>query len=558
MNKAPARSLNLPSSRLRLLSLLFAATLLTHAQSRESYSALLTPQVKSGKLQPPQHLHDFVKDGKLALRLRDAILLAIENNSSIQIDETQVESQKFLLLGAYKPFDPLISATANANRYSYQGYTQLQGVGDNSYATQNQLTQAFQATYSQTFSTGTNFQANIGSNRTSTNSSFYFYNPYYNSTVGLQFIQPLLRNAGRFVNNAPLVIARRALHQSRASFQAQVNDAVLQVVSQYWAVVQARGNFDVEKKSFDAANASYQHDKRALELGALPPLDIYRSQAEVAARRLVSIQGEYALKQAQEALRLAIGADQDPATATLDFELTEQPDPATDDADIDIDPANALAKALQARPEIAATDDAVANDENGVRVAQNGLKPDLSLTGFYQSSGAGGNEYNLTTGQLVAPGGFGSSFGQTFGFGYPGYGGALTLNLPLRNRAAKANHGAALVARRRDQLAGQQALEQIVRQVADSVHQLQEAKLTLDAGKTSYDLAQKSLAADQRKYELGAETNFFVLDSQTRLAQAELDLLQTQINYQIAKATVDHATGTLLDNYQIQIANLDH
>jgi len=558
MNKAPARSINLPSSRLRLLSLLFAATLLpqpqSHAQSRESYSALLTPQVKSGKLQPPQHLHDFVKDGKLALRLRDAILLAIENNSSIQIDETQVESQKFLLLGAYKPFDPLISATANANRYSYQGYTQLQGVGDNSYATQNQLTQAFQATYSQTFSTGTNFQANIGSNRTSTNSSFYFYNPYYNSTVGLQFIQPLLRNAGRFVNNAPLVIARRALHQSRASFQAQVNDAVLQVVSQYWAVVQARGNFDVEKKSFDAANASYQHDKRALELGALPPLDIYRSQAEVAARRLVSIQGEYALKQAQEALRLAIGADQDPATATLDFELTEQPDPATGDADID--PANALAEALQARPEIAATDDAVANDETGVRVAQNGLKPDLSLTGFYQSSGAGGNEYNLNTGQLIAPGGFGSSFGQTFGFGYPGYGGTLTLNLPLRNRAAKAALGSALVARRRDLLAGQQTREQIVRQVADSVHQLQEAKLTLEAGKTSYDLAQKSLAADQRKYELGAETNFFVLDSQTRLAQAELDLLQTQINYQIARATVDHATGDLLEAYHVQIADL--
>lgn len=556
MNKAPLRSINLVSSRARILCLLLAATLLPQApaQSQESYSALLTPQVKSGKLQPPRHLRDFVKDGKLTLRLRDAILLALENNSNIQIDEAQIEAQKFVLLGAYKPFDPLIQGTLNANRYSYQGYTALQGVGTSTYSTQNQLTQAFQASYSQTFSTGTNFSANIGSNRTSTNSSFYFYNPYYNSTVGLQFAQPLLRNAGRFVNNAPLVIARRALHQSRAGFQAQVNDAVLQVVGQYWAVVQACGNFEVEKKSFDAADASYRHDKRALELGALPPLDIYRSQAEVAARRLVSIQGEYALKQAQEALRLAIGADQDPATSTLDFDLTEQPQPATDVADID--PAQTLAQALAARPEIAAADDAVANDETGVRVAQNGLKPDLSLTGFYQSSGAGGNEYNLDTGQLIAPGGFRSSFGETFGFGYPGYGGALTLNLPLRNRAAKANLGAALVARRRDLLAGQQTREQIVRQVNDSVHQLQEAKLTLEAGQTSYDLAQKSLAADQRKYELGAETNFFVLDSQTRLAQAELDLLQTRINYQLAKATVEHATGALLDDYQVKIADL--
>jgi len=537
-----------------LLTWLDAAPPIAAAQSAESYSSLLTPQVKSGKLPAPQDLTKFVSDGKLTLQLKDAILLALENNSSIRIAETQVEAQKFVLLGAYKPFDPLIQGITNANRYSYPGYTQLQGVGDTTNSTQNVLTQAFQASYTQTFSTGTNVVANISSNRTSTNSSFYFYNPYYSSTFGLQFTQPLLRNAGRFVNNAPLVIARRTLQQSRASFLAQVNDAILQVVTQYWAVVQARGSYEVERKSLDAADASYQHDKRALELGALPPLDIYRSQAEVAARRLVSIQSEYALKQTQEALRLTIGADQDPSITALDLDLTEKPESMEDSAEVD--GAEILAKALSGRPEVKVAEDAIANDEVSVSVARNGLKPDLSLTGFYQSSGAGGNEYNLNTGQLIAPGGFGSSFNQTFGFGYPGYGGTLTLNLPLRNRGAKATLGSALVARHHDLLSGQLTREEIVRQVRDSVHQLQEAKLTLEAGKSSLDLAQKSLAADQRKYELGAETNFFVLDSQTKLAQAELDLLQTQINYRIARATVDHAAGDLLEAYQVRIADL--
>ena len=64
------------------------------------------------------------------------------------------------------------------------------------------------------------------------------------------------------------------------------------------------------------------------------------------------------------------------------------------------------------------------------------------------------------------------------------------------------------------------------------------------------------MAADQRKFELGAETNFFVLDSQTKLAQAELVLLQTQVNYQIALAALGHATGNLLDPYQVQIIEL--
>jgi outer membrane protein len=542
--------------RLTIICLLTLVALPNVDAQSASYSTLLTQRVKSGKLSAPSHVQDYVVDGKLRLRLRDAIFLALENNSNIRIQETQVEAQKFALLGAYKPFDPQFQSIANINRYSYSSYTQLQGVGDSSNPVLNQLSQSVQATYTQTFITGTNILASLTSSRTSTNSAFYFLNPYVNSTVYLQFTQPLIRNFGRFANTAPIIIARRTLEQSRASFEAQVNDAILEVITEYWTAVQARGNFDVVQKSVAQAEASYQHDKRALELGALPPLDIYRSQSEVAARRVQAIQSENALEQAQEALRFTIGVDQDPDLAALELDLVEKPDPAG--AMETIDPEAAMKKALSARPEIAASAAALAGDETSIKLAHNALKPDLSLTGFYQSNGVGGNEYNLNTGQLVSTAGLGASFSQMFGFGFPGYGGTLTLNLPIRNRGAQANLGTALVTRRRDLYSSQMTREQIVRQVKDALHLLEEAKLNLAAGQTSLDLAQKSLAADQRKYELGAETNFFVLDSQTRLAQSELDLLQTQINYQIARATVDRATGSLLEPYQVQIAELSH
>ena len=536
--------------------LMLFAILPAAAQSPESYSVLLTQRVKSGKLSPPAHVLDYVIEGKLQLRLQDAVRLALENNSNIRIEETQVEAQKFSLLGAYKPFDPLIQSIGNVNRLSYSGYTQLQGVGDTNSAALNTLSQTVQASYTQTFTTGTNIFASVFSNRNSTNSAFYFLNPYVTSTVTLQFTQPLLRNAGHFANTAPLVIARRALQQSHASFEAQVNDAILQVVTEYWTVVQARGSFDVEQRSLALAESSYQHDKRALELGALPPLDIYRSQSEVAARRLQAIQSEYVLKQAQEAFRFTIGVDQDPTLAALELDLVEKPEP---EGEIEnVDPVEVLKKALSARPEIAAANDAIVNDETSIRLAHNALKPDLSLIGFYQSNGIGGDQYNLNTGQLISSGGLGTSYSQLFGFGFPGYGGTLTLNLPVGNRGAKANLGTALVARRHDLYTAQLTREEIVRQVKDSVHLLEEAKLTVAAAKTSLELAQKSLAADQRKYELGAETNFFVLDSQTKLAQSELDLLQTQINYQIARATVDRATGSLLEPYHVEIAELSN
>jgi outer membrane protein len=234
--------------------------------------------------------------------------------------------------------------------------------------------------------------------------------------------------------------------------------------------------------------------------------------------------------------------------------LTEKPQ--TEGELENIDAETALNQALSQRPELDAVKDALDNDADSIRLAHNQLKPNLQLQGFYQSSGLGGNQYNLLNGALVAPGGFGTSMSQLFGFGYPGYGGTLSLTLPVRNRGGEANLGNALVSRTRDLYSDGQIREQITREVHDAVHQLDEARQALVAGTASFDLAQKTLTSEQRKYELGAETNFFVLDAQTRLAQAELSLLQTQVNYRVALAAVGHSTGNLLSPYHVQIAGL--
>lgn len=535
-----------------LLSLLtITGTCLSRAQSQETYRSLLTQRVRSQTLAPSSHLKAYIQSGKIRLSVRDAILLALVNNSEIQIEETQIEANKFSLLATFQPFDPLLQSSLNINRSSSPSYYQLQGVGQSGTGVLNALNQTGQVSYTETFTTGTNVQATVLSGRTSTNSSYYFFNPYYSSSLNFQFTQPLLRNGGRFANTAPIRIARKALSQSRSSFEAEVNDIIQQVIGQYWAVVQARGALDVQVHSVDLADVSFKRDKRALELGALPPLDISRSESEVAARRVQQIQAAYALQQTEEQLRLTIGADQDPQLRSLAFDLTESPEPAGELRTTEADAA--LIQGLHQRPELAAATDALARDDLSIRLAHNQLKPDLSINGFYQSNGLGGNQYDLTTGLITSPGGFGSSFSQLFGFGFPGYGGTLTLSLPIRNRAGQARLGNALVSKTRDLYTNRQIQEQITRQVRDAVNQLDVARISLSAANTSFDLAKKSLAADQRKYELGAETNFFVLDSQERLAQAELVLLQARVNYQIALAAIDHATGDLIAPYHFEI-----
>jgi outer membrane protein len=264
------------------------------------------------------------------------------------------------------------------------------------------------------------------------------------------------------------------------------------------------------------------------------------------------IQAEYALKQSEDQFRQVIGADLDPAVRVLDLELTDQPEPLGSLPTTDI--ASTLARALANRPELEATRQQLASDELSIRLAHNSLKPDLQLSGFYSGNGVAGNQFNTAIPPLlVSRTGLGDGLSQTLHFTYPAYGASLSLTLPIKNHSAEANLADAAVSRRRDQYQQRLTTQNITLEVTNAVHALEQTKLSMEASKVALDLAEQSLHADERKYELGAETVFFVLDAQTQLAQAELNLIQAQVNFQIAVAQLDHATGDLMEHHHVEI-----
>jgi len=110
-------------------------------------------------------------------------------------------------------------------------------------------------------------------------------------------------------------------------------------------------------------------------------LDIYRSESQVASRRVGVIQAEYSLKQAEDQFRRSIGADLDPTIRVFDLELTDQPEPVGALPNMDI--ATALSRALANRPEFEVARQQIASDELTIRLAHNNLKPDLEVSGFY-------------------------------------------------------------------------------------------------------------------------------------------------------------------------------
>jgi outer membrane protein TolC len=496
----------------------------------------------AAQLPVPEGLQDRVANGKLVLAIDDSVRLALANNTDIRIDRSQIDFALASVQRAHSPFDPVATSSFSDTRAKSLPTSSLQGA-----PIVNNLTQATQMGYQQLFPTGTNFQTFFSATKSSLNSSFSTVNPSIQTVIQFAVTQPLLRNFGLFPNRAPIFIAQSNVKQAHANFTAEVSNIILQVVGDYWSVVLARENLEVQRKSLEEAQKSYDHDKKALSLGALPPLDIYRSESQVASRRVGVIQAEYALKQNADIFRRDIGADLNPSIRALDLDLTDQPAPIGDLPSTDI--ATALARALANRPESEAAREQITSDELTIRLAHNSLKPDLELSGWYW-----GNGLNSTTGGGGGVDiGLSGSLSQSFHFNYPTYGASLSLTLPVRRHSAQANLADALISRSRDQYQERRANQSITLEVTNAVHALEQAKLSMEAAKVAVDLARDSLHADERKYELGAEPVFFVLDAQTQLAQAELNLIQAQVNFQIAVAQVDHATGDLLEHRHVQI-----
>src|SRR2546430_498163 len=510
-----------------------------NAPRLERWLGIGTHQKPAPPLAPLQGLQDHVSNGKLVLSLDDAIRLALANNTDVRLDHSQIDLAQNNLGRAQSPFDPVATSSFADIRAKSLTTSTLQGA-----SILRDLTQTTQLGYKETFLTGTSFQTAFNAIKSSTDSSFNTVNPALSTNVQFTVSQPLLRNFGLFPNRAPILIAQRNLKQARANFTAQVKNVILGIIADYWSVVLARENLSVQQKSLDEAQKSYDHDKKALSLGALPPLVIYHSESQVASRRVGLIQAEYSLKQAADQFRRDIGADLDPAVRVLDLELTDQPAPLGDLPATDI--ATALSRALTNRPEFETVRQQLASDELSVRLAHSNLKPDLELSGFYSGNGLNNSLAGLDIG-------LSGSLDQTFHFTYPTYGASLLLTLPVRRHSAQANLADALIGRRQDQYQERRTTQSLTLEVTNAVHALEEAKLSMEAAKVAGKIPPGSLHPPRPTKQFGAGTGFFFLDAQTQLAQAELNLIQAQISFQLAVAQVDHATGDLLEHHHVEI-----
>jgi len=491
-------------------------------------------------------LEQHIQGGKLVLNLKAFLALALKNSTGIRLTELDVYTAADAVTSAKAPFDPQVLFQFDAQRSVQQEASQTSGA-----ETLSDLGQTSTASYSQVFGAGPTVTAGFNATRTSSNSAFNFFNPSVATGLNFSVTQPLLQNRGNLQIRAPLLVARTQFRIVTEQSQAQIATTIANAAGQYWEAIRARENIRVLEQSLDLAQKSYERDRQALELGALSKLDILQSQSQVAQRKLDLIQGRYGYQQALDGLRQLIGADLKPDT--LGMEIVLEDDPREMPVGFHALPlGEAIAKARHDRPELSAAGRRVGVDELNARVARDQMTPRLDLSLQAGSSGLGGNQLPVVlplggTTALVT-GGLGDSLNQLFGFASPYYGFSLTLGIPVRSSAAQASLTDALVNRVRDRYSQRQIDQQVILDVETANRQLDLAQASMEAAKTSRDLSQQNVDAEQMKYQLGTVTAFELLTAQSQLATTENSLVNAYVDYQKAVVAYRRAIWTTLDD----------
>ena len=409
--------------------------------------------------------------------------------------------------------------------------------------------------YSQAFPTGTSFSVEVDNNRQTSNSIFNSINPNLNSIYRITIQQQLLAGFGTGPNLRYLRIAKNNKKISDIAFKTQVIATITQIADIYWDLVSAYEAEKVTEQSFNFAQQSLENAKKQLQLEAIPAMDVMRAEAEVSRRDQDLTVARTTLQLQESLIKNALTKNlDDPAleampvipTNTLDT-LQEIPEKPTQDL---------IDAALVQRPELSESDVDLKNREITRKAAANALLPTLALVGFYGGTGLAGPLNPAFAGgsnpQLVPTNWYGA-FENAWNGSSPDYLVGLNLNVPIRNRVAKADQYRSELEYRQAELREQQLKKQIRIEVRNAEYALEQGRARVDAARKARDLAQKTFTIMQKEQELGAGSSFQTLTAQRDLALAELDLVNASTAYQKSKLELQRATGTTLEENSIQL-----
>lgn len=493
---------------------------------------------------------------QLELSLEDCLLKALRNNLNLKAEMlTPQIADKNVTLASEK-FVPSINFNYNNQNTKTASYSFLEA-SDLVVTKQDDYT----VQLSENIPTGGSFSASLYSYVNDSNRSFQTINPRFGSTFRLNFSQPLLRDFGLKYGRRDIIIAGYSQEISEENFQKILEDTIYNVELAYWNLVYARENLKVRQQSIKLAQELLEKNKMEIEAGTLPPIELLTAESEVSTRQADILEAEALVKNYEDQLKVVInlGAEME---GVKQVQIIPTDSPSVEKREISYE--EAIAIALEKRPDLEVIRTEMKSREFSFGYAKNQLLPNLQFTLGYWSPGISGDQLvyqdnNPLTGVVIdkIPGKKSDALKDAFNFKYKNWSIGLVLNFPLSNVTTRANYAQAKLSLEQSRLKLKNQQLQLDLEIGNAVRAVETNYQRALAYRTARELAEQKLSAEEEKFKVGLSTNYLVLQYQRDLANAQTMELKALIDYNVSLASLDRVMGSGRDRQQVSVLKMD-
>jgi outer membrane protein TolC len=470
-----------------------------------------------------------VEGASYALTLDDAVKRALDNNLDIAVERLNPQTFDLTIAGLLSSYHP--TATS---RIGQQNMVRLPNSLLNGGTRVNNDTVTYNAGMTQNLRWGGgNIALGFNNQRVESSDAFATFNPQYQNSFNLTYVQPLLRNFRIDGTRQQLATARINREVSEVQLRGRITNTLASVRNAYWDYVYAVQAVDVARQSLALAQKLLEDNRVRVEVGTMAPLDIVQAEAEAATRRQNLTQAEATLRTSELALkRLIVSGTNDPLWASA---LNPVDRPAFEPEDVDLEAA--VRTALQERTDLEQSRRNLESNDINLRALRDQTLPSVDLVTGLGMQGLGGTQYirqgqglnSVITGTIA--GGYQDAWRSLWGRDYPNWNFQVNVSYPIGGSNAEANLARARLQRTQQQ-AQLRALElQVATEVTNAALQVQNNIRSVEASSAARELSQKRLDAEQSRFEVGMSTNYQVVQAQRDLRDAQNAELRAQLNY---------------------------
>jgi len=556
------------SSRLRLrrvpagttakaTSSLIAIVLMASTSAAQQVPTPQSPQVAIPSETPPPLPPRVGIESEQSITLDEVIRQVLANNPAIAVSRVDVERARLSIQGAQGAFDPVVG-WQSFYEHAVTPVSSVLGGSATGSVTQNTLDSVPSVTGFLP-RTGATLEAQLSSQRISSNNQLASLNPQFPTALHLSITQPLFKNLAIDAPRHQIVVAQQTATLTTEQFRRQVLESVAAAEQAFWQLVFARQNLDVQMEGLSLAQAQAASNARRANAGTLAPIDATEALTQVATSQQSVYEAQQAVTTAEIALKTLMLASRDAPlwrvglTPATPLNLTAPTMPLDE----------AIATAIANRPEISASNASASINETDVRFFRNQTRPQVDLVADYTSAGLSGQLVPATAipgfeslaGTLPPRlvGGYSQSLSNLLRQAYPTTHVRLDVSLPIGNRTAKANLASAVAEGRQIQIQRQQTEQAIAADVRNALQALASTEARAQAAADAARLAEDVYASEQRKFQAGTSTVFLLFQRQTTMITARSQLARAQADLSIAIGQFEAATGTSLAVHNVTI-----